>query len=171
MKVVNFFASPGSGKSTTASGLFYNLKTSGFNAELAGEYAKDLTWARRFLDLEDQLYIFGKQHHRLFRLQHDCDVAIVDSPLLLSLIYAPKYPQCFRDTVKWAFDQYDNINFVVNRVKPYNPKGRRQSEDESREKHEEILNLLTEFGIHHYQVNGDEQGLKTVTEIVKQKIT
>jgi hypothetical protein len=73
-KVVNLFAAPGSGKSTTASGLF--LKNRGVNAELTGEYAKDLTWAKRQHTLQDQIYVFGKQHHRVWRLTHDCEVII-----------------------------------------------------------------------------------------------
>ncbi len=32
--VINFFAGPGSGKSTTAAGVFFTLKTAGQKAEL-----------------------------------------------------------------------------------------------------------------------------------------
>ena len=39
--VVNLIGGPGSGKSTTAAGLFYNLKKLGINCEMALEYAKD----------------------------------------------------------------------------------------------------------------------------------
>lgn len=168
--VVNLFAAPGTGKSTTASGLFYNLKTAGVNAELAGEFAKDLVWSGRQRTLQDQIYVFGKQHHRIFRLKEDVDVIIADSPILLGLAYANDYPSFFRDTVHWAFDKYNNINFLLKRVKPYNPKGRNQTSEQSDEKHHEIANLLTEFNVPHYLVNGNEEGLKFITSRVLEKI-
>jgi hypothetical protein len=166
-KVVNLFAAPGSGKSTTASGLFQNR---GVNAELTGEYAKDLTWSKRHYTLQDQIYVFGKQHHRVWRLQEDCDIIISDSPILLGLAYADQYPECFKETVYWAFNQYDNINFFVNRVKPYNPKGRNQTAEQSNEKGIEIKNLLLRWNVPYTEVNGNEEGLNTITDQVLQKI-
>lgn len=168
--VVNLFAAPGSGKSTTASGLFYKLKNQGVNAELTGEYAKDLTWSKRHHTLQDQLYVFGKQHHRVWRLQEDCDLIISDSPILLGLAYASSYPLCFQETVYWAFNQYDNINFLINRVKPYNPKGRNQSAEESKKKHEEIIELLHDWEIQYTTVDGNENGLNTVVQEVLSKM-
>jgi hypothetical protein len=38
--VVNLFGGPGTGKSTTASGVFYHLKRDNRNVELVQEYAK-----------------------------------------------------------------------------------------------------------------------------------
>ena len=158
MKVINLFAPPGSGKSTTAAGVFYDLKSAGVNAELAGEYAKDLVWSGRQRCLSDQLYVFGKQHHRVYRLQQDCDVVVMDSPILLGLAYADHYPQCFKDTVHWAFNQYDNLNFYINRVKKYNPKGRNQTEAESDAKGLEIKALLSGYNVRYTTVNGDDHG-------------
>lgn len=169
--VVNFFAAPGSGKSTTASGLFYNLKNAGVNAELTGEYAKDLTWAKRHKTLMDSIYVFGKQHHRVWRLKEDCDVIISDSPILLNLAYTQDYPQCFKDTVKWAFDQYNNINFLVERVKPYNPKGRNQTEAQSNVKHLLIKQMLDDLDVDYTHIRGDSDGLASATNIVMKKIS
>lgn len=168
--VINLFAAPGSGKSTTASGIFYNLKNIGINAELTGEYAKDLTWSKRQHTLADQIYVFGKQHHRVHRLKDDCDVIISDSPILLGLAYAQEYPQCFKDTVYWAFNQYNNINFFINRVKPYNPKGRNQTEEESLSKSLEIKDLLHTWEVPYIEVNGDIDGLNTIVSVITKKI-
>jgi hypothetical protein len=168
--VVNLFAAPGSGKSTTASGLFYELKNIGINCELTGEYAKDLTWSKRHYTLQDQIYVFGKQHHRVWRLREDCDVIISDSPILLGLAYANDYPFCFQETVYWAFSQYDNINFLVNRVKPYNLKGRNQSEEESRRKQQEIRNLLYDWNVDYFEVNGNNVGLSFILDKVIEKV-
>jgi hypothetical protein len=168
--IVNLFAPPGSGKSTTASGLFYNLKNQGVNCELAGEYAKILTWSKRQHALQDQFYVFGKQHHRVWTLSHDCDVIICDSPILLALAYADGYPQCFYDTISWSFNQYNNINFYINRVKPYNPKGRNQTEEESNDMSIKILRILWDNNVDFTEIDGDEEGLSTITRQVMQKI-
>ena len=42
MIVVNLFAGPGSGKSTTCAGLFSKLKLAGIYCEMVLEYAKEL---------------------------------------------------------------------------------------------------------------------------------
>lgn len=168
--IVNLFAAPGSGKSTTASGLFYKLKSEGVNAELTGEYAKDLVWSGRINTLDDQFYVFGKQHHRIFRLMGNVDVIITDSPLLMSLIYSTSYPRCFADTVEWAFNQYDNLSFLLERTKAYNPKGRTQTEEQSNEKQHEIKNMLTSLRIPHTIHQGNPDGLEEIYKIVKERL-
>lgn len=169
---VNLFAAPGSGKSVMAAGLFYRLKSElHVNAELTGEYAKDLVWSGRLRTLEDQIYVFGKQHNRVQRLQKDCEVVISDSPILMGLIYAPDYPQCFRQTVAWAFNRYNNINFLVERTGPYNPVGRNQTEAESDEIQEQIVTLLEEHGQTFTRISGDHDGLGKAFDRVKKSLS
>ena len=88
MIVVNLYGGPGAGKSTGAAYVFSRLKEAGVVAELVTEFAKDLTWdhSRAILD---QMFVFGTQYHRLARLELDgVQVAVTDSPLLLSVVYA-----------------------------------------------------------------------------------
>lgn len=40
--VINLIGGPGSGKSTTAAGLFFRMKSMGVRCELVTEYAKEL---------------------------------------------------------------------------------------------------------------------------------
>ena len=40
MKVINLFAGPGAGKSTTAAGLFHLMKIAGMNVELVTEFSR-----------------------------------------------------------------------------------------------------------------------------------
>lgn len=166
--VINLFAAPGVGKSTTAAGLFYNLKSRGINAELTSEFAKQLTWDSRQHTLEDQIYVFGKQHNKLRMLLKDVDVVITDSPLLLGVVYSDAYPQFFKDTIWWAFEQFNNYNILLERTKAYNPKGRNQTLEESDAIQEKIV-ALTE-NILYLKTTGDPEGLDEILEIIVPQI-
>ena len=58
------------------------------------------------------------------------------------------------------------VNFFLNRVKPYNPKGRNQSEKESDAISDEVLMLLYEYGIDCEHVNGDSEGYQYIVDQV-----
>ena len=47
LKVINFFGAPGSGKSTIAAGLFFEMKMKQMNVELVTEFAKELCYSER----------------------------------------------------------------------------------------------------------------------------
>lgn len=132
MKVINFFGGPGTGKSTTAAGLFFLMKQAHKKVELVTEYAKDLTYEDA--DLSNQLALFCEQERRLRRLQSHVDFAITDSPLILSRIYAPREFQgpAFEGLVYHFAESYDNFNVFLGRIKPYAEYGRKQTEEEAR---------------------------------------
>jgi hypothetical protein len=157
MKVINLFAGPGSGKSTTAAGLFFLLKSAGSNSELVTEFAKQLVWQERHATFSDQLYILAKQNHKLNVLRGKVEFAVTDSPLLLSNIYAPKeYIGGFDVLVSNTFDSYDNLNFFIRRVKPYNPVGRNQDEAGAKDIDVVIKNYLDIRGIRYLEIDGDK---------------
>ena len=135
-KVINLYAGPGAGKSTTAAGLFYKMKMDLMSVELVSEYAKQLTWDGRHSILEsDQLYVLAKQHRKMVILKDKVDYIITDSPILFSLIYASKeYPEeVFGDLVWHLYNQYENINIFLPRTKPYVTVGRNQTEEQAKE--------------------------------------
>src|SRR5690625_848398 len=125
--VLNLFGGPGTGKSTMAMHVAALLKWQGRNIELATEYAKDKVWEGSLNVLTNQIYIFGKQHHRLHRLQNQVETIITDAPILLSLVYARDNPELC-ELVKAENAKNNNLNIFLERVKPYNPKGRTQDE-------------------------------------------
>ena len=116
---VNLFAGPGTGKSTTAAGLFYTLKNNSHNAELIQEYAKDKVWGEDFKTLQFQPYILGKQLYRQFRLMGQVDVAITDSPVLFSHIYKGfGWVEGSDDVLLKQFNLFNNLNiFLLNHQK------------------------------------------------------
>lgn len=166
--VVNLTGAPGAGKSTGAATIFAELKKAGVNAELVTEFAKDKTWERNITALGCQEYIFGKQSYRLCRCREDVDVIVTDSPLPLGLIYNtnPALDYHFTEVVMNVFNTYENINFFINRVKPYNPKGRNQTEKESDQISTMIKDLYKRLNIGYTEINGNTAGYEYAVKSV-----
>lgn len=164
--VINLFGSPGAGKSTGAAKTFCELKMRGINCELVTEYAKDKTWEHNSKALSVQEYVFGKQSYRMQRCRDDVDVIITDSPLMLSILYNtnPALDENFERVVYNIYDTYDNYNYFIKRVKPYNPKGRNQTEEESDALMPKIKSLMDKYNICYQEVNGDENGYQTIVD-------
>ena len=167
--VVNLTGAPGAGKSTGAAKIFSELKMLGINCELVGEFAKDKTWEHNDTALRCQEYVFGKQSYRLARCRDDVDVIVTDSPLPLTIIYThdEKIVGPLTDLVMTIFNSYDNINFFINRTKPYNPKGRNQTAEESDALSAEIKNLYQQLNIPYTEINGDSEGYEAaITKVI-----
>ena len=166
--VINLAGAPGAGKSTGAAYIFSSLKQKGINCELVGEFAKDKTWEHNILALSCQEYVLGKQSYRMARCRDEVDVIITDSPLPLSIIYNTNHAisESFPKLVMDIFNTYSNLNFFLNRVKPYNPKGRNQTESESDELSNKIKQLYDELGIQYKEIDGDSQGYQDIVEYV-----
>jgi hypothetical protein len=64
MKVINLWAGPGAGKSTTAAGLFFLMKLTGRRVELVTEYAKEVVYDQDPTRIKNQLLILAKQCSR-----------------------------------------------------------------------------------------------------------
>lgn len=153
--IVNMLGGPGTGKSTTAAATFAALKQKGVNCELVTEYAKDLVWGRTTTTLGNQIYLFGKQYHRLWRLLGQVDVVVTDSPLLLFLHYGEKESETFKQLVLETFKSMDNYNFMLHRVKAYNPAGRVQTEDEAKDIDIILRNLLLDNHVPYEEAYAD----------------
>lgn len=133
--VVNLFGGPGISKSTTAALVFGQLKRKGVNAEIAHEYAKDLTWEERHRTIQYQPYVTAKQIWRVQRLLGQVDVVVTDSPILNALVYRGKgFSKAFEAFVLETFNSWDTLNIRLERnrnIHPYNTSGRSQTEEES----------------------------------------
>lgn len=155
--IVNLIAAPSSGKSTIMADVFAKLKWQNIDCELVTEFAKDLVWENRTETFKDELYIFAKQNHRLFRVNGKVDVIVTDRPLILTILYNNRYgkkSEALDELVYSEFREYNNLNYFVNRKKPYNPNGRNQTEDESNEIAEELRNILYDYCIEFEDVDG-----------------
>jgi nicotinamide riboside kinase len=166
-KIICLYGGPGSGKSTTAAGLFYHLKMMGYNCELNREYVKDWVWEGRKYDDGDQTYFFAKQSRKeRILIRNGLDFIITDSPLILTHFYGLKY-----DWLEQNFNTseimlkhhhayckkygYTIEHFILERNKGYNPAGRNQNEEEAKQFDLEIRDLLDSKSIKYTIVRGE----------------
>lgn len=167
--VINLIGGPGSGKSTCASGIFYQLKKLGINCELALEFAKDKVWEESIKILDDQLYVFGKQYHKLFRLNGKVDVIITDSPLLISILYNKTPSEYFDKLVVEQYHTFNNLLFFINRAENYQTEGRLQTKDESMVLDYTMKHILLTNDIEYDEVSC-ENAVDYIVDIVKTKL-
>lgn len=165
--VLNLFAGPGTGKSTMAAHVFALLKWQGVNCELAPEYAKDKTWEKSLGVLAHQQYVFGKQWFRIARLEGQVDVVVSDSPLLHSLVYGAGHnsPE-FTAYVLSEHERRWNYNVFLERVKPYNPSGRNQDEDEAKVLDRRIRDTLDLVGVDYDTYDGTASNAERIANKV-----
>jgi len=156
IRVINVLGGPGAGKSTTAAGLFFEMKKRQIEVELVTEYAKDMTWEKRHNVLSDQLYILAKQNRRVQRLAGQVEWVITDSPVILGMVYkSPDYYPSFDTFVMEVFNSYDNHNFLIGRDFAYQAAGRNQTADEAVEVDNVIKDMLDEKQIPYHRVTND----------------
>jgi len=169
LKVINLYGGPGTGKSTTAAALFAKMKRAGYNVELVTEFAKDLVWTERNKELGDQIYIFGKMYHKLWRLVDKVDYVITDSPLPLSVYYDHENIPNFKELVTTMYNSFDNYNFELTRHFKYQTEGRYQTESEADIAHNEIIDLAKECGVHLLKIDTNTPAEDQIFDCIHKK--
>ena len=167
--IINLYGGPGAGKSTTAAGVFCLLKLHNTEVELVTEFAKDLVWEERYKTFGNQYYIFGKQHHRMWRLKDKVDIVITDSPLMLSALHGRRngtVSDAFVKNVVEAVNNSNNFNVLLERTKKYNPNGRNETEDQAREVDKLVIGILKEHDMEWIKVLGNFKGINKITKLI-----
>lgn len=167
--VANFHGGPGSGKSTTAAGVFHRLKRRGISCELIPEFAKEVVWEGREHLFDNQIYIFAKQHKHITQVLGEVDVALVDSPLLQYIAYLDHYDHDhgpLDEVILAEYEKMNNLDIFLERPEGYESTGRYQSAEEAREIDEKIRKVVLAHSEDAYLTEVDEE----VTRICRQRI-
>ena len=155
--VINLIGGPGCGKSTTMAGLFYKLKKRGINCEMATEYVKDKAWEEDYRTMDDQIYIIGKQFHRISRLIDKVDIVIMDTSLLSSIIYDKNKSDALKQLCIDAYNRFNNMIFFIERGDTsYQTLGRRENPDEANAIDVAYKKLMDELNIPYISVLNDD---------------
>lgn len=161
--VINLFAGPGAGKTTSALELTAELKKRGFDVEYVPEYAKELVYAEDFEALADQEKVTSEQYARLARLKGKTDVIVTDSPILLGRVYgAGKISDEFAEKIVGWYNGFDNYNLEVTRPATYQQTGRVENREQAVERDKQIKSMLEECGVKCRRY--DEKELATVAD-------
>lgn len=167
MKVINLFGGPCAGKSTLAAGLFYEMKKAGYSVELVTEYAKDMVWEDRTNIMKDQIYIFAKQYRRLSRLKERVDFVITDSPILMCTSYIMEdYYHSLEPLIYEVASSFDNVNFLLERSTKYQQEGRIQTEEQARQKDEEIKIILHDAEAEYHTINVGDDTISNMLQVL-----
>jgi nicotinamide riboside kinase len=173
-KIINLMGGPGTGKSSIAAGLLYELKKRHISCDAPYEFPKLLAWDDNQSAIKDQLYVIANQHRGIVKSFGKVDYIIMDSPILLSLIYksyydgleypSNLYTESFDKMILDIHSQYDNLNILLKRgVGVYNEKERYQKLESSIELDYMIQQTLDVNGIEYIEVDVDDN---TVTRII-----
>lgn len=166
-RVINFYAGPGTGKSTAACTVFGELKQLGISCEYVSEYAKDATWEHRgWKVFQAQEYLFGKQHFRMARVSDEVDIVITDSPILLNMVYTPEgfgMPS-LAATIKEAHGLYDNLDVYLERNSAYDTRGRVHTLEQAIELDKQIKGVLESIGTEFITAPAHKAVAKTIWE-------
>jgi hypothetical protein len=176
-KLINLFGGPGIGKSGIAAGITYKLKKNHISCDQPYEFPKLLAWDNNHSAIQDQLYVLANQHRGIVKSYGKVDYIVLDSPILLSLTYrnyykGTEYPsslygESFDKMVLDTFNQYDNINIVLDRADGvHNNDERYQNLEESKELDGVIENSLIENNIPFHKIKVDDDTVDNIIELI-----
>ena len=177
-KIINIFGGPGIGKSSIAAGVTYKLKKNHINCDQPYEFPKLLAWDDNHSAIQGQLYVLANQHRGIVKSYGKVDYIVLDSPILLSLTYrnyykGTEYPsslygESFDKMVLDTFNQYDNINIVLDRAEGvHNNDERYQNLEESKELDIVIENSLIENNIPFHKIKVNDDTVDDIMKLVK----
>lgn len=174
-KVINLFGGPGVGKSSIAAGLIHKLKKKHISCDAPYEFPKVLAWDNNKEAIKDQLYVLANQHRGIAKSYGKVDYIVVDSPIILSMVYKDyynnptEYPSClyleeFDNLILKMHNYYDNVNIVLVRSKEgeHNEKERYHNLNESIELDTTIVGTLNKYNINFIEVPVDENTIDVI---------
>lgn len=168
-KVINIYGGPGVGKSTFATGLFYQMKCAGIKCEYTPEYVKDVVYENRTNLLKNQEYLFVQQLSRMRRLVGNVDYIVTDSPLLQYVAYIPEDFELpsLELLILEAYDMFDNTDILLERVNDYQTHGRYQTEEQAKAIDEQTMSILNNYAGDFYILPANDESIKNVLKLVR----
>ncbi len=168
--VINLIGGPGCGKSTTMSGIFYHLKKMEVSCEMVTEYIKDKVWEEQYKVMDEQIYVLGRQHHKISRLVDKVDIVIMDTSLLSSVIYDKSHSAALKQLCLEAFNNFNNMVFFIDRCDiSYDTSGRVQTQDAAKNIDEEYKKLMEENDIPYVVLKNEDAVEKIIKRLKVEK--
>lgn len=170
--VINLFGEPSAGKSTAAMDITASLKRKGINAEYVSEFAKDKVYENNDEVFKHQEYIFGKQSFKMGRVRDKVQVMVVDSPLILCIVYNNDeiLGENFNKTVLNVFNSYENKNYLLIRKHTYENEGRFQDEMGASKVRSHLIEELTKMNIDYDLITSSEKDCELIADMIAKEV-
>lgn len=176
--VINLLGGSGLGKSTTAALLFGELKLNGVHSELVREFVKEWAWQGRKPRPEDQTEIYETQKAREQDLYGKVDIIVTDSPLYLCAVYQKFYTgsdpiaeEVFRHYAESLDSGVRHINILLKRNKPFDPRGRYETEDQAKQVDSFLEEYLKAKDVPYVTVtSNDKQRVQDIITLIKELV-
>ena len=170
--VLSLVGGPGTGKSTTMAGTFFELKSRGVTAEMAPEWFKAKVWEGTAEKLVgDQLYIVAKQNREIRRLMNTgVQVVVTDCPLLLGIVYGELESDIFKQMIVETFTKYNNTVVFLNRIKDYDPNGRMQTHEQAQGIDVKVKDIMNFLGIPFLEVDACPEAPKILADLMEKQL-
>lgn len=163
---------PGSGKSTLAAAVFSDLKWAGIDTELVTEYAKSRVWENALDTLDNQIYVFGKQHHATHKLMGKVQVIVTDAPFLAGVMYDKQNRVELKNLMVSEYVKLNSLNIFLDRDSAtFQENGRIQTLSESKDIDERIKSLLTQSMIPFYLMESSRRSVRDILHIINSRLT
>jgi hypothetical protein len=154
-----------------AAALFAQLKFSSISCEFITEYAKDVVWQESFPKLKNQIYILGKQHNKQFHVNGKVDVAVTDSPFIMSVTYDAGRTKYLREMALHEHGKFWNLNIFLERTHAYDPVGRTQKTvEEAILIDNEIKQFLNDNELEYISMPATQESVHLIMDLIKRTI-
>lgn len=170
--VINLLGGSGLGKSTSAALIFGELKQRAQTTELVREFVKEWAWSGKKVGPFGQSIIYGQQLERESSLYGKVDYIVTDSPLILCPVYQNHYNghdtikhTVFRDLQTAAEHDVVHLNFLLQRKKPFDPRGRYETEETAKLIDRKVESFLIYHGYDYIVVDcEDDQRVQFIVD-------
>lgn len=148
--LINLFGTSSVGKSSLMTDLYTTLKIKGYSVEMCPEIVKQWVWESHIPNKYEQFFLMGEEIRQQSRLFGKVEYVISDSPVWQNSFY--NWYLNMNDYLSEPSEHYSRMaekdgviirNYMLYRNKPYEAKGRYQTEEESDKIAEALNNYLS----------------------------
>lgn len=171
---VNLIGGPGTGKSILCKEVFAAVKRDYISCEESPEYIKKKLREQALKVVQSQIYIFAKQQFQQFSLQDTVEVAVTDSPIILSPIYDPTQCKFLRGLALKEYKKYRNIMYFIERDPnaKYEQEGRYQDLEGAKKVDKKVKDFLKKNKIKHKVLVGiGKDSLETIMKDIRREVS
>jgi nicotinamide riboside kinase len=176
-KIINFVASPSTGKSLMSALTFVKLKSLHKTVEYVQEFAKMLIYQDKLEELNNQYNVSYNQYKMIKSISGKVEYITLDSPMILGMYYNKTHPNNVSNIEKTEkmilekMNEFDNIYILLekNEKHPYEKTGRIHNEEEAYIIQKDLEKMLKDFNIPYLKIKSDIDNIDAIIDYILKK--